>query len=370
MSASGDKTLKYWSIADGTCIKTFVGHTRMVYSVVISTNGQYALSGSLDKTIKYWLISNGSCIRTFTGHTDYVTSVAIAPDGQYALSGSCDDTIKYWRISDGMCLRTFTGHSEYVMSVVFSPDGQYVLSGSNDNTMKYWKISDGACIRTFQGEGGDVMSVDISHDGKYAFCGTGVGYVNYFRISDGERMFYKNNHTGPCNSVSILPDGEWALSVSQEIRYWHLPYGYSTGFGSDGIQYSVDASADGLYALVGYMGNVLKYWRISDGTCIRTFAGHTGIVQSVCFSPLGSGFEDGKSSSSLPSSLSAHPNPFTTRLSLSLPSPASIYSLTGTLIKTLPKGKQEIDTSSWKAGVYFIRLNQGSKGMRIVRIAD
>ncbi len=68
----------------------------------------------------------------------------------------------------------------------------------------------------------------------------------------------------------------------------------------------------------------------------------------------------------LPVALSASPNPFTSRLSLSLPSPAAIYSLTGSLIKTLPKGKHEMDTSSWKAGVYLIKCGKETK--RVVKL--
>ena len=49
----------------------------MSVSVAISPDGQYALSGSLDNTLKYWRISDGTCIRTFTGHSDDVYSVAI-----------------------------------------------------------------------------------------------------------------------------------------------------------------------------------------------------------------------------------------------------------------------------------------------------
>ena len=70
--------------------------------------------------------------------------------------------------------------------------------------------------------------------------------------------------------------------------------------------------------------------------------------------------------SSIPVGFDEHPNPFTTRLSLTLPSSASIYSVTGTLIKILPKGKQEIDTRNWKAGVYIIKA--GNETKRVVKL--
>ena len=50
-------------------IRTFKGHTGSVYSVAISPNGKYIVSGSWDKTIKLWDINTGELIRTFKGHT-------------------------------------------------------------------------------------------------------------------------------------------------------------------------------------------------------------------------------------------------------------------------------------------------------------
>ncbi|MBN1234104.1 MAG: T9SS type A sorting domain-containing protein [Candidatus Coatesbacteria bacterium] len=81
----------------------------------------------------------------------------------------------------------------------------------------------------------------------------------------------------------------------------------------------------------------------------------------------GEGFKDKSSSSSLPTpSLSISPNPFSTRLSVFLPSSGAIYSLTGQLIINLAKGKYSIDTSKWREGVYIVKSGKETK--RIVKI--
>ena len=43
-----------------------------VYSVAITPDGRYAISGSHDKTLRVWDITTGSCVRVMTGHTDAV----------------------------------------------------------------------------------------------------------------------------------------------------------------------------------------------------------------------------------------------------------------------------------------------------------
>ncbi|MBN1233058.1 MAG: PQQ-binding-like beta-propeller repeat protein [Candidatus Coatesbacteria bacterium] len=75
-----------------------------------------------------------------------------------------------------------------------------------------------------------------------------------------------------------------------------------------------------------------------------------------------SGFKNNKSASHLPAkSFSVSPNPFSSRLSLSLPSSGAIYSLTGQLIMKLDKGKHSVDTSKWREGVYIIKSNKKTK---------
>jgi WD40 repeat protein len=71
-------------------------------SIAFSPNGQTLASGSIDETIKLWNWRTGEIIRTFTGHSAIVWSVAFSPDGQTLASGSHnghDGTIKIWRVS-------------------------------------------------------------------------------------------------------------------------------------------------------------------------------------------------------------------------------------------------------------------------------
>jgi len=68
----------------------------------------------------------------------------------------------------------------------------------------------------------------------------------------------------------------------------------------------------------------------------------------------------------LAKSLYASPNPFRSTLNLDLPSPASIYSQTGQLIKHFDKGNHKISTSNWRVGVYLIKCGKETK--RIVKL--
>ena len=77
---------------------TFTGHTHFVYSVAVSADGSFIVSGSGDRTIKVWNILERREECTFTGHTGSVHSVAVSADGRFIVSGSRDETIKIWNI--------------------------------------------------------------------------------------------------------------------------------------------------------------------------------------------------------------------------------------------------------------------------------
>merc|ERR1719454_1734045 len=103
VSASRDKTVMLWELTpnneDGTvgyARKALCGHNQTVASVVLSSDGQFALSGSWDKTMRLWDLNHGKSLRTFHGHTSDVNSVAFSGDNRQIVSGSRDKTIRLW----------------------------------------------------------------------------------------------------------------------------------------------------------------------------------------------------------------------------------------------------------------------------------
>jgi len=55
---------------------------------------QLALSGSWDHTLRLWSLANGSSLRTLEGHTGAVFAVAADFGRQLALSGSYDQSCR------------------------------------------------------------------------------------------------------------------------------------------------------------------------------------------------------------------------------------------------------------------------------------
>ena len=72
----------------------------------------------------------GYAKRRLTGHSHFVEDVVISSDGQFALSGSWDSTLRLWDLNTGATTRRFLGHTKDVLSVAFSGDNRQVKLAS------------------------------------------------------------------------------------------------------------------------------------------------------------------------------------------------------------------------------------------------
>ena len=136
MSSSRDKNLMIWELTPnpddpacpGYARRLLSGHSEPVACTVLSSDGQFALSGSLDKTMRLWDLNTGVSVRTFQGHTKDVHSVAFSGDNRQIVSGGRDKTIKLWNtLAEYKYTITEDMHSDWISSVVFSPSAKMPL---------------------------------------------------------------------------------------------------------------------------------------------------------------------------------------------------------------------------------------------------
>lgn len=115
------------------------------------------------------------------GHNHFVSDVVISSDGQFALSSSWDHTLRLWDLNTGATARRFVGHSSDVLSVSFSADNRQIVSGSRDRTIKVWNTL-GECKYDIKDDGHTEWSVIFSTSHWFwhlSFCHSRVSCVRF-----------------------------------------------------------------------------------------------------------------------------------------------------------------------------------------------
>jgi WD40 repeat protein len=276
--------------AGSSLLRTLTGHTDFVTAVVITPDGQWAISGSKDLTLKLWDLASGTARHTMIGHTNFVTAVAVTPDRQWALSGSADCTLKLWDLESGTTRHTLIGHTEAVTAVALTPDGRWAISGTWNGTLRLWDLVNGTEQLTLTGYTKKaVTALVLAPDGQQAFSGSRDGTVIVWNLSIGIGQYMLTERSLVVRATSITPDGQWALSGSNDgtLKLWDLNSGtaqLSLSGHTDAVT-AVAMTPDGQWALSGSEDSSLKLWDLNSGTAQCTLTDHAKAIRCVAITP-------------------------------------------------------------------------------------
>ncbi|KAL6811852.1 WD40-repeat-containing domain protein [Trichoderma camerunense] len=272
-------------------LQTLEGHSGLVWSAVISTDGQKIVSGSWDKTIRIWDIESGSLLQTLEGHPERVWSVAISTDGQTIVSGSQDAHVRIWDARLGSLLKTLEGHSERVWAVAISSDCRRIVSGSCDKTARVWDLESGSLLHTLEGHQGWVRSVAISRNCRKIVSGSWDKTLRVWDAKSGSLLHILEGHSGRIWSVAISSNGQKVCSAGwdETVRVWDAESGLPllTLEGHSGPIEAVTISSDDQKILSGSWDKTVRVWDIATGSPLQTLKGHSGNIHCVAISSNG-----------------------------------------------------------------------------------
>ena len=180
--ARGDNSIQIAQAADGKITKTLTGHSAPVKGLAFSPDGTKLYSASADKSLRGWNLADGALLWQAESPAP-MRDLAINKDGTLAVTAEEDNKLRVWSTApeqkkgeDGKPVpiapvRELAGHGKAVASVALVlPAGTQVLSGSEDGTVRVWDLNSGNQVRSMN-HGGVVTDVAASADGK-AFAST------------------------------------------------------------------------------------------------------------------------------------------------------------------------------------------------------
>jgi len=190
-------------------------------------------------------------------------------DGQYMVTLGDGNVARLWR-PDGSPVAVLSGHAGPVNSARFDRRGHRVVTAGDDGAVIVWDVAGHPLLPPLRGHGDHgLFFAAFSPDDRYLVS---LGSDNKAKVWDAQNG----------RAVAVL-EGEQKYIVSPEYRSPLWP--------------AAVFSADGALVATRSHEPAVMIWDLASGRMLRRFAGHTGNVSAVAFSPAGgwllTGAQDG-----------------------------------------------------------------------------
>ena len=193
------------------------GHGGPVRALVVSSDGDTALSGAFDASAILWSLGRNVALQVLRAHEGAVNAVAILPDGRLATAGE-DARIALWTPGRPAPDRVLEGHRGPGLAV--SPDGAMLASASWDRTLRLWRLEDGAAS-ALEGHRQNVNGVAFTPDGKAVVSAGYDATVRIWPLDGGAPVVA--TLPAPLSAVAIAPDSEIIAAGADGRMYFLSP---------------------------------------------------------------------------------------------------------------------------------------------------
>ncbi len=350
LTGAWDGRLLVWDVTQSPpkLIQSFHEHSTHVSNIAVPLHGDVFATTSADRTVNLWDLTTRKHLVRLRGHTREVWALDISPDGQTVVSGSFDGTTKLWNTRDavapagsgeGSLIAGFTADSrtfvlgpgppafrwhfgdgitrpvpvspkplipDNLMNTLFDVQGNKPLGalGREDGSVELWNLSAGTQLFSWKAATNEISFVKFLPDGSAIATGSADGRLVFWNTSTGAEMIALRPTTNPVSAIDFTSDGKWMVCASRnrtdaaiwdivnqrELRRLNGHDGYVTW-----AEFSPD---DRLLATCTMEGNEARLWEFPSGRLRTVLKGHLMGVRRVAFSPdgrtLATGGLDGK----------------------------------------------------------------------------
>ncbi|MDQ7803121.1 WD40 repeat domain-containing protein [Amycolatopsis sp. A133] len=231
-----------------------------------------------------WLIvedKRDDSIRTFAGHTDVLFSVRFSPDSKTLATGSMDGTVRLWDVEASSTRKTLTvdGPIGGLGDIHFTPDGSTIMAGAGwapgvGQQVVFWDARSDSPTRKFPIPGKRSRCA-MSPDGRIVAEG-GDQKVITLRVRRTWRpLGTLSGHTDVVSDITFSRDGKALASISADktVRVWDVGTGKEIALtrdqeiSSSGGQVSISPDGTLVAYTKGY--HATNIWRPSAGAAVH-----------------------------------------------------------------------------------------------------
>ena len=283
VTASADKTIRVWNIADGKQAVLLEKVPAVAHGVAFAPDGASIYAAGVDKVIRQLKLADGMEMRSFGSHDKPITAVLLANAGATLITASEDGAIRTWNTSDGSRVLNFA-HGTPPTCLALSADGKNLAAGSADKSVKLYNFADGSLAQTIAGHGGAVSAVSFSPDNLTLATASVDGNVRVWNLQGVLQEYIPSADNVP-TAVAFLPDSR-GLAVggtANLVRIVRRALVRVIDVSPMPLA-NVTYSADGNFVLTGGADKTVRLWSSADGSQARNFAGQSDGITCVAIS--------------------------------------------------------------------------------------
>jgi len=274
---SDSKYIKILDTRTALVEKIFYGHKDDVYSIAVSPNKKFIVSGCEDGVIGVWDLYGNDSFMLDAGHTKEISTVGISNDNKFIFSYSSAE-IALWDISQRKKTLSIPDNDDDIrIYAVLTPDSKKIITGllslKEKKILILRNVSDGKEIANVKTNYDKVTSISYNNAEKIIASSSRNQIVKLWNLTDGKMFKLLQDHSNSVNTVNFSPDGEKLLEGTNNRIYiwdWKNNVKLMSFYAHSASKIlSAEYSSDGKNIISsGNKDNTIKLWDAKNGSRI------------------------------------------------------------------------------------------------------
>ncbi len=264
-----------------------------VYRLEYSDDGRYLAARNRENVVMVYEVANQRKFFEISGHeNNWIETIDFSPDSRFFVTAAgSTEKVKIWNALNGKLELEIDAD---VKAAYFSADGQGILVLGRRNVAHYsWP--GGQLLDQQKWESNGELPVAMSRDGTlvvmYRPLVQGTHQTEILDLTNNIRTELHGDNSMP-KFVAVSPDNNWVAAAYQQefkIQLWNLPDPQNRHYVLEAHRDQVQAlafSRDSRWLASSGSDQTAVVWDMLTHQSLGEFAGHTGHVNSLAFSPL------------------------------------------------------------------------------------